>query len=304
MECCDQARDDGGCARRVTVAGLVLNICLAAFKFVAGTLGHSQAVIADAVHSISDLTTDIAVLAGSYVWSRPPDAAHPYGHRRIETLVALFVGGFLALAGIGLGLNAMASFKTPPATAPHTIALAAALVSIITKELIFRWTRRCGRRTRSVALEANAQHHRSDALSSIPTALAVAGAMLVPSWVYLDAVAALVVCIFILHSAWRILWSGLREVSDSGAPPEAVARIEALAAETEGVREVHALRTRYVGARLQIDLHILVDGRMSVASGHAIAVTVRERLIRQGPDVLDVVVHIEPYDATHSRESD
>ncbi len=293
-----------GSVRQVTLVGLLLNLGLCAVKFVAGTLGHSRAVVADAVHSLSDLTTDIAVLAGSAVWDKPPDAGHPYGHRRFETMVALFVGGMLGLAGLGLGWNALTAFRTPSAHTPGAIALVAALISILTKELLYRWTLRCGKRVGSIALEANAHHHRSDALSSIPTALAVAVARLGPSWLFLDAVGAVVVSLFILYSAWKIMLPGMMELTDFAAPENVRQRISKIAEGIQGVHEVHNIRTRYVAAHLQIDLHVLVDPSMTVARGHAIGSEVKHRLIEKGPNVFDVIVHLEPYDPDHSKRSD
>ncbi len=287
--------------RRVTLVGLLVNLGLCAIKFIAGTLGHSRAVVADAVHSLSDLTTDIAVLAGSTVWDKPPDARHPYGHRRIETMVALFVGGMLAVAGLGLGWNAVSSIGMPSSQLPGVIALAAALVSILSKELLYRWTLHCGKCVGSIALEANARHHRSDALSSIPTALAVAGTWLGPSWRFLDAGGAIVVSLFILYSAWRIMWPGMMELTDFAAPENVRHRIMEIAEAIPGVHEVHNIRTRYVAARLQIDLHVLVDPSMTVARGHDIASEVRTHLIKKGPNVFDVIVHLEPYDPDHSK---
>ena len=287
--------------RRVTLVGLLVNLVLCAIKLVAGTLGHSRAVVADAVHSLSDLTTDIAVLAGSTVWDKPPDARHPYGHRRFETMVALFVGGMLALAGLGLGWNAVSSFREPPSAPPGSIAFIAALVSILSKELLYRWTLRCGKCVGSIALEANAHHHRSDALSSIPTAIAVAAARLGPAWLFLDAVGAIVVSLFILYSAWKIMWPGMMELTDFAAPDSVQRRI---AEGIPGVHEVHNIRTRYVAARLQIDLHVLVAPTMTVARGHDIASEVRDHLIEKGPNVFDVIVHLEPFDPDHSKRSD
>lgn len=288
--------------QRVTLVGLLINLALCAIKFVAGTLGHSRAVVADAVHSLSDLTTDIAVLAGSTVWDKPPDANHPYGHRRFETMVALFVGGMLALAGLGLGWNAVGAFRNPPSHAPGMIAFVAAMVSIFSKELLYRWTLHCGECVGSIALEANAHHHRSDALSSIPTAIAVAATWLGPSWLFLDAVGAIAVSLFILYSAWKIMWPGIMELTDSAAPENARRRICEIAETIPGVYEVHNIRTRYVAARLQIDLHVLVAPTMTVARGHAIASEVRQHLIEKGPNVFDVIVHLEPYDPDHSKQ--
>ncbi len=282
-------------ARRITLIGLVLNVVLTSFKFVAGILGHSQAVLADGVHSLSDMLTDLMILVGTRYWYRPADESHPYGHRRIETLVTTILGVSLVAVGAGIGYHAIASYKEEHAVPPGWIAFAAAALSIVTKEIIYRWTIAVGRRIKSSALSANAWHHRSDALSSIPAAAAVAAAALKPSLVFLDHVGAIVVAIFILQAAWKIMSPALGQLVDAGAPKEARERIREIALATEGVRLVHAVRTRYVGSGLQVDLHVKVDPEMPVREGHRIAEDVTRRLLALGPDVFDVVVHTEPY---------
>lgn len=281
--------------RRATWIGLLANLALCAVKFAAGVLSHSQAVVADAVHSLSDSTTDVAVLVGSCFWGKPPDETHPYGHRRIETLVAIVVGLVLAGAGVSVALTALLTLRQPePADSPGLLAFAAAVVSIVCKESLYRWTLRVGSRVRSLALEANAWHHRSDALSSIPTAVAVGCAVLFPRWSVLDHIGAAIVSLFILQAAFRILLPGLRELAESGAPSRVREHVADIARTTPGVRDVHALRTRYVGAHLHVDLHVLVDGGISVREGHEIASSVTRRVLDRSRDVIDVVVHTEP----------
>ena len=204
--------------RKVTWVGLVANLLLAIFKFAAGYWGKSQAVIADAVHSLTDLVTDIAVIVGSHFWARPPDHDHPYGHRRLETLVTIFIGAVLAAAGLSIGWEALTGLKQDGAARPGWIAAAAALLSIICKEILYRWTGSTGQKLKSPALAANAWHHRSDAISSIPVLMAVGGSILFPSWSFLDGLGAVIVSLFILQAAMRILWPGLLELVDSGAP--------------------------------------------------------------------------------------
>ena len=176
--------------RKVTWVGLVVNLFLAAIKFIAGIYGRSQALVADAIHSLTDLTTDIAVIAGSHYWSRPPDENHPYGHRRLETLVTVFIGIALIAAGIGIGWKAISALQEKHVAPPKWIAVFAALVSIGCKESLYRWTAITGRRVKSAALAANAWHHRTDAISSIPVLIAVAGARIAPAWSFLDKVGA------------------------------------------------------------------------------------------------------------------
>ena len=280
--------------RKVTWVGLLVNLFLAAIKFIAGIYGRSQALVADAIHSLTDLTTDIAVIAGSHYWSRPPDENHPYGHRRLETLVTVFIGVVLIAAGIGIGWKAISTLQAKPAVSPGWIAVFAALVSIVSKESIYRWTAVTGRRAKSAALAANAWHHRTDALSSIPVLIAVAGARVFPSWSFLDCVGAVIVSIFILHASIKIIWPGLSELIDVGAPTETRKKIRDIALKNEGVLQVHDIRTRYISSSIQVDLHIVVEGLITVREGHDIADDVKARIIDTIPEVLDVIVHVDP----------
>ncbi|MBN1477732.1 cation transporter [Candidatus Sumerlaeota bacterium] len=280
--------------RRVTWWGLIINLLLSALKFAGGILGSSQAVVADAIHSLSDSVTDVAVLVGLRFWSKPPDESHPHGHRRIETLVTVAIGLLLAAVAVGLAVGALRGLRRLDLPSPEWIAFAAAVVSIGSKEWLYRWTVAVGRRARSSAVIANAWHHRSDALSSIPAAVAVAGAAFHPAWSFLDPLGALIVTLFILQAAWRIVKPALWELVDTGAPPEECEEILRLAEETEGVTNAHALRTRYVGPGMHVDLHIEVDPEITVREGHDISEKVKSRLIDQGPSVIDVVVHLEP----------
>ena len=280
--------------RKVTWVGLWVNLFLAAIKFTAGIYGRSQALVADAIHSLTDLTTDIAVIAGSHYWSRPPDENHPYGHRRLETLVTVFIGVVLIAAGIGIGWKAISALQEKHASPPGWIAVAAALASIVCKESIYRWTAMTGRRLKSAALAANAWHHRTDAFSSIPVLIAVAGARVFPSWSFLDHLGAAVVSIFILHASIKIIWPGLSELIDVGAPKETRKKIRDIAVKNEGVLQVHDIRTRYISSSIQVDLHIVVDGLITVRQGHDIADDVKARIIDRIPEVLDVIVHVDP----------
>ncbi|MCK5375997.1 MAG: cation transporter, partial [Acidobacteria bacterium] len=266
--------------RRAGWVGLLCNLLLAAAKAAAGVFGHSQAVLADALHSLTDSVTDVAVILGVRYWTAPADEDHPHGHGRIETLVTVIIGFSIGLVAVGMGWQAIRGLRHGEDVRPPAgIALGVALLSIGVKEALYRWTAGVGRTVNSPALVANAWHHRSDAISSIPAALAVAVALLVPGWAFVDRVGAIVVCIFILYAAWRILHPALNQLIDAGAPPEERRRIEELALEVDGVEAAHALRTRYVGAKLAVELHLEVDGGLSVGEGHAIAQAVRRRLL-------------------------
>ena len=291
------ARNRAASVRFVTWTGLVVNLLLAIFKFVAGALGHSQAVVADGAHSLSDLSTDLAVLIGVRYWSAPADDCHPHGHQRIETLVTALIGAALVLAGAGIGFNALRSLRGPHTSElPGWVAFWAAIISIVSKELLYRWSIGVGKRVRSPAVMANAWHHRSDSLSSIPAALAVAGSRVFPDWYFLDHVGAVMVSIFILQAAWRIVRPALGQLVDEAAPPEVAETIKRIALETDGVMLVHAVRTRFVGPAIQVDLHILVEPNISVQQGHDISENVQAALLDRLQDVADVVVHIEPYE--------
>ena len=280
--------------RRVTWIGLIVNLFLAGIKLTAGLLGKSQALVADAIHSLTDLTTDIAVIAGSHYWERPPDEDHPYGHKRLETMVTVFIGLMLAAAGLGIGWKAISTLRYNGASPPGWIAFLAALVSIICKEVIYRWTARTGKRLKSAALAANAWHHRTDALSSLPVLAAVGGARVLPSWSFLDRLGAVVVSIFIIHASIKIIRPALSELIDAGAPADTRNKIRKLAHGNENVLQVHDIRTRYVSTSIVADLHIVVQGSLTVRQGHDIADNVKNRILKGIPEILDVIVHIDP----------
>lgn len=279
--------------RRVTCAGMAVNIALAAAKAAAGVFCSSQALVADAVHSLSDLATDIAVVLGVKYWAAPADDDHPYGHGKIEALVTLFIALALAVVAFELGSHAVQALMRWDLATPGLPALWVAIASIVSKELLFRWTRRTARAFSSPALEANAWHHRSDALSSIPVAVAVAVAHVVKNAAWLDPAASILVSVFILHVAWEIMRPALEELVDAdiGKKSEEVA---AAAKKVEGVVDVHKVRTRRYGAAFAADLHIHVDPSCSIVKGHAIGHAVKDALTHSGIGVTDAIVHVEP----------
>lgn len=278
----------------ITWIGLAVNVLLTALKFFFGIIGRSQAAVADAVHSFSDLGTDLAVLFGVRLWSAPADDCHPYGHRRIETLITVIIGAALAAVAIGFSIDAVDKLRHPPAQAPTLIALTGSLITIFLKEWLFRITRKVGQRVQSSAVVANAWHHRSDAFSSIPVIIAVGASVINPDWHFLDQIGALIVALMILNAAWNIVKPALAELIDSGATAQDYRQIVELAQSVNGVISVHKVRTRRSGAGLYVDLHALVDGGITVCAGHDIATQLQRKLIVEGPSVADVVVHIEP----------
>lgn len=282
--------------RRITWIGLVGNVFISSLKFVVGTLGSSQAVVADAVHSLSDTVTDIAILVGVRFWFSPADRCHPYGHRRIETIVTVGIAVILAGAAFAIGYRGLATMGSADIRQPGWIAFFGAMASIVVKESLYRWTLRVGQREKSAAVVANAWHHRSDAYSSVPAAIAVAIAAFNPAWSFVDHLGAAIVSLFILHASWRIMKPALDELADRSAPEHIQDLIRAAGMEIDGVEHIHAVRSRLMGDGIFVDLHIAVNGGMSVSKGHEVSEEVKNRIIERVPDVLDVVVHMEPDD--------
>ena len=286
---------------RVTWIGLVVNLVLSGVKAFVGFLAGSQALIADAVHSLTDLSSDIAILLGEKFWLAPADENHPYGHRRIEALITALIGLLLAAAAVGIGWEALFTLRIQQNRVPGPAAFYAALASIVIKELLYRYTFRVGIRIRSSAVKANALHHRADAFSSMPVAAAVLTSMLVPQWSFVDHVGALVVICFILHAAWQVMKPALQELSDSGACLKTREALRQRALAVSGVKDIHALRTRRSGSGFFVDLHVLVEPRLSVQEGHVIAGCVKSALL-ENPDIMDVLVHIEPWEGADRPE--
>lgn len=283
--------------RKVTWSGMLVNVSLAGVKFFVGVLGSSQAVIADAIHSVSDMATDIAVILGVRFWTAPPDAGHPYGHQRIEALVTVAIGLALVSVAVGLGYNSLATIHEDYIQKIRWVAIVGPVLSILAKEILYRWTARVGVQVKSAAVIANAWHHRSDALSSIPAAIAVVVSALYPDWGFVDHIGAVIIAVFILKVAWDIIVPALQELTDTGVSLKTQEQIKDLVMAVKGVKNTHAIRTRKFGSYLHVDLHILVEPELSVRSGHTISEDVKQQLLQHGPDVLDVVVHIEPYEA-------
>lgn len=289
-------QDDSSEVRRITWVGLFWNVMLSVGKFFAGYFGGSQALVADAIHSASDFVTDIVIIVGSRFWNAPPDADHPYGHRRFETLISVGIGLAVCGVGFGLGYNAVVALKDGVHSKPEWIAAVMALVSIVVKEVLFRYTRNKGRAIRSEAVEANAWHHRSDAYSSIPVLVAVLFGIAVPQFWFADSVGAIIVSVFILHSGFEIAWPGIHKVADEGASEEVAQKLKEIALSCPKVISIHGFRTRYVGSDLHVDLHVVVPAEMSLLAAHDLSEEVERRLIEAGENVVDALVHIDPYD--------
>lgn len=284
---------------KVTLAGSLINLTLVACKLLAGMAGHSAAMIADGIHSLSDLATDIVVLVFVRISGKPEDKKHDFGHGKYETLGTLIIGVALFLVGMGIlweGCGSIYRYLSgEPLDSPGYIALWAALVSIVSKELVFHYTRRAGVKYQSPAVIANAWHHRSDALSSIGTALGIGGAILLgESWRVLDPLAAVVVSLFILKVAVQLLTPSLNELLECSLPEEVEQQIIARAQEVNGVSQPHKLRTRQIGNRYAIDLHVRMDGRLSLFEAHDKATQVERKLRESFGNGTFINIHIEP----------
>jgi len=283
--------------RKVALLGMVINIFLSIFKFIAGVFGNSRALVADAIHSFSDLSTDIAILIGSHFWSQPPDVEHPYGHRRIETLISVAIGLVLASVGVLLALDAIKSLSGErSSSSPTLVAAVMALVSIVVKEWLYRYTLKMGKQLKSSATVANAWHHRSDALSSIPVLVAVLASYVFPDWYFLDAVGAIFVSMFILQAAFHIAWPGISEIIDKGASKEIDDKLMNMALAIPEVKSVHNLRTRYMGGSLCVDMHIVLTPTITLHNAHLISNRVRDSLIDSDLDIIEVLIHLDPHD--------
>jgi len=281
-------------ARSVTLIGALVNTILILIKVFAGIYGNSQALIADAVHSASDLFTDVVVLLGIRIGRKPPDKEHPFGHARLETLASSVVG--LALIGTALYLGIGSALKIYYHTEYHptSLALVGAGISIVLKEALFHYTVRTGQRIKSQLVVANAWHHRSDALSSVAVLLGVAGTQIKPSWHILDSFAALLVSFFIVKVGLQILIDALREFTDTAPQPEIIGRIRQCAMAVDGVIDTHDLRVRTSGGFYQMEIHIEVDGQLTVAEGHRIAKAVERCLVEDMGNLDRVIVHVDP----------
>ncbi len=281
-------------ARSVTLVGAALNGLLILLKFSAGIIGNSQALIADAVHSVSDLATDAVVLFGLRMGGKSPDEEHPFGHARLETLASAIVGMALIVTALYLGVKAAFDIYLHEEYFPTNIALVGAIVSIVTKEALYHYTVYTGRRIKSQLIVANAWHHRSDALSSVAVLLGVIGTRINPAWYMLDSFAAGLVSFFIVKVGLRVLGKSLREFTDTAPEVDTLDSIRHCARNVEGVLDIHDLRVRTSGGLYQMEIHITVDGHIPVVDGHRIAKEV-ERCLNEDIEGLDrVIVHVDP----------
>ncbi len=282
-------------SRRAMLVSMAVNLALTIAQVVVGVLGHSQALVADAMHTLADLTTDVLVLYAAKHGAKDADEEHPYGHGRIETAASGLLSLVLIGVGVGIAINAGLRLANPAAVvAPSALTLVMAIITIASKEGLYRYTVRIGRQMRSNLLQASAWHHRSDALSSVIVAVAIAGSL--AGFYYLDAIAAIGVALMIANMGVTLGWRALRELIDTGLDAEEVARIRAAILAVSGVQALHLLRTRQTGGQALVDVHIQVDATLSVSEGHQISEAVRAQVMAAVDGVMDVLVHIDPED--------
>ncbi len=280
---------------KVAIVGALVNITLSIVKVVVGILGHSQALIVDGIHSLSDLLTDILVLFASRHAAHGPDENHPYGHGRFETAATLALGAFLVLIAGGIMWDSVERLMhSGNAQTPKTIALYAALFSILANEALYWYTIIVARRIKSELLRANAWHHRSDAISSIVVLIGVGGAML--GYLWFDLAAALIVGFMVAKIGWDLGWSAMRELVDESLEEDKVEQIRNLITAIPGVRSLHMLRTRRQGHEAMADVHVQVSPWISVSEGHMISIAVEEQIKANIEEISDVTVHIDPED--------
>ena len=278
--------------RSVTYLGMAVNIALSVVKIIIGTSVSSLAMLADGVHSFSDLATDAIVLAGSRLGAKEPDQGHPYGHGRIETFAAILVALILMAVGGAMVYKATMAIAQDESTSPHWAILVGALLSIVAKEWLYRVTKRAATRAHSAAVYANAWHHRSDAFSSVAVLIGFVG--LLVGFGHGDQVAAVAVGLMVIFVAVRISGDSLMELTERAVDPETVNLIKKVISANKSIRDWHRLRTRTVGREVFLDVHILVDPTLNVAAAHEISEGLERTLDREISRPVNITVHIEP----------
>ena len=284
---------------RVTFVGFVVNLVLSIVKLIAGLVGRSGAMVADAVHSFSDLATDVVVIAFARISAKPRDPGHDYGHGKYETLATIIISLALAVVGAGILVDSIERIRIVLdgglLLRPGVIALVAAVVSIIVKEILYRYTVRVGRQIQSPSVIANAWHHRSDALSSLGTLVGIGCAYFLGSkWRIADPVAALLVAVFIFKIAFDLIRNGLGELLEQSLPEDVEEEILHIVTANPEVREPHNLRTRRIGASIAIEVHVRMDGRMTVEHSHDLTVEIERRLRERFGEETMIAIHVEP----------
>ncbi|MDO4474714.1 MAG: cation diffusion facilitator family transporter [Eubacteriales bacterium] len=287
--------DDAAIAMNTSILSILINLALSVFKLLAGFIASSNAMISDAIHSASDVFSTIIVMIGIRISNKKPDPNHPYGHERFESVAAIVLADILFVTGamIGLkGIRTLISGNWTDAPLPGMLALWAAIISILTKEAMFWYTKIQAKKINSSALMADAWHHRSDSLSSIGSLLGIFFAR--KGFPFMDSVASIVICIFIIKAAWDIFFDSIDKMVDKSCPPEIVEEMRDLISKQDGVIELDSILTRSFGNRAYVDVEITADGSLSLYEAHKIAETVHKKIEHQFPVVKHITVHVNP----------
>lgn len=288
-------------AFRVSRISILINAALSAAKLAAGLIAHSGAMVSDAVHSVSDVFSTFIVMIGVRLAGKESDKEHPYGHERMECVAAIILSGILLATGLIIGYQGIQKILHPKdLQIPGVLALAAAVLSIIVKEIMYQYTRKAAKQIDSDALMADAWHHRSDALSSVGALIGIAGARL--GLPVLDPIASLVICLFIARAAYMIFRDAINKMVDQSADEETEAALRACALAYPGVIGIDRLMTRKFGSRMYVEMEISVDGSMTLTAAHAIAEGVHSEIERQFPRVKHIMIHVNPAETVNSKE--
>lgn len=280
--------------RKLAVVGIAGNCALTAFKLAAGILGNSAAMVSDAIHSLSDVLATAIAYIGTKIAQKAPDESHPYGHDRFECLASVILGAILLATGCGIGYGGISALLDGSAgsAAPKTIALIAAAVSILTKEAMFQYTRHHARRIKSSAFEADAWHHRSDALSSIGALIGIGASM--AGFPAADALASIVICLFIFKVAYEVVIGAVNNLLDTPCDPKIQESIRATIQSVPGIQRIDLLRTRSFGSKIYVDAEVAIDGTLALAAAHDIVEAAHDLVERDFPDVKHIMIHPNP----------
>lgn len=288
--------------KRTVYASLLGGAVLVFLKLYLGVAGRSQALIADGIHSITDLVSDIFAYFGLVYSSKEADQNHPFGHGKIDTLMSMLIGAMMVMAGTWIIIDGIEGLMKGETSTPGLLALLGALASIVIKEGLFQYSYRVGKKIKNQSIIANAWHHRSDAISSIAAAAGIVPILFNPDLYYLDAIAAIVVACLIVRIGLKIIIPAFKSASDIAPDDEALNEMREAAENVEGVISVHDVRARYYAEKIYVEMHVVVDGNLTVREGHAIAVTVRKELKDSKDYVMDAMIHIDPHDDPHLLE--
>ncbi len=279
---------------KVTITGSILNIFLSAIKLTAGFLGNSYGLIADGIHSLSDLVTDILVVFGILIGKKPPDEGHHYGHKKIENFAEVLMGLILIILAIKLSVSSFKVLLSGKEYTPAFYTIFIAIISVVTKEYLYRVTRKIAKECNSDVLLGNAWHHRSDALTSVIIVVSLGIGIYFPKFYFIDAIISIMISIIIMYLGIRITMRSLNKLSDA-APPEGYRnRVEHEIELLDGVGNVHSLRMRFLGSQIYIECHVEVDPDISVSTGHEIATAIKDHIMDWDKNIVEVMVHIEP----------